>query len=207
MRVLQERQFQPLGSTRTVKVNVRVIAATNRNLEEDIAAGRFREDLYYRLNVFPIYVPPLRERGSDTILLADHFVLKYARELRKPVQRISPSVLEVFLSYSWPGNVRELENCIERAVLLATGDSVDMIHLPPSLRSITQEGDKKDQGILSTVVKANERSLIVEALKETGGNQTEAAKRLGTTKRVIQYKIQKLGLDVSQYKVKGRTKP
>jgi Nif-specific regulatory protein len=206
MRVLQERQFQPLGSTRTVKVNVRVIAATNRNLEEDITAGKFREDLYYRLNVFPIYVPLLRERGSDIILLADHFVLKYARELRKPVQRISPSVMEIFLSYSWPGNVRELENCIERAVLLATGDSVETIHLPPSLRSTSQESERKDQGILSTVVKANEKSLIEEALRETQGNQTEAAKRLGTTKRIIQYKIQKLGLDASQYKVKRSTK-
>lgn len=206
LRVLQERQFQPLGSTRTVKVSVRVIAATNRNLEQDITSGRFREDLYYRLNVFPIYVPPLRERGSDIILLADHFVLKYARELRKPVQRISPSVMEVFLSYSWPGNVRELENCIERAVLLATGDSVEMIHLPPSLQSSTGEDDKKDQGMLSTVVKANERSLIIEALKETQGNQSEAAKKLGTTKRVIQYKIQKLGLDASQYKIKRSSK-
>lgn len=202
LRVLQERQFQPLGSTKIVKVSVRVIAATNRNLEEDITTGRFREDLYYRLNVFPIYMPPLRERSSDIILLADHFVLKYAREQKKPVQRISPAVTEVFLSYSWPGNVRELENCIERAVLLATGDSVEMIHLPPSLRSSTQDSEKKDQGILSTVVKANERSLIIEALKETQGNQSEAAKKLGTTKRIIQYKIQKLGLDPSQYKVK-----
>lgn len=207
LRVLQERQFQPLGSSKTMQVNVRVIAATNRKLEDDIASGRFRADLYYRLNVFPIYMPPLRERGSDIILLADHFVLKFTKELGKQVKRISPAVMEAFLSYGWPGNVRELENCIERAVLLATGDSIEIIHLPPSLQSNAKDvvgRDKKDQGVLSSIIEANERSLIIEALKETRGNQSKAAKHLGTTKRIVQYKIQKLGIDPAQFKVKRR---
>jgi Nif-specific regulatory protein len=207
LRVLQERQFQPLGSSKVVKINVRVIAATNRNLEQDITTGRFRVDLYYRLNVFPIYLPPLRERGSDIILLADHFILKYAKDMGKPVKRISPTVMEIFLSYGWPGNVRELENCIERAVLIATGDCIEIIHLPPSLQSNARESDKKDQGILSTIIEANERSLIIEALKETKGNQSKAAKNLGTTKRIFQYKIQKLGINPSQFKIKRNSHP
>jgi len=205
LRVLQERQFQPLGSSRTIKINVRVITATNRNLEQDITTGRFRADLYYRLNVFPIHLPPLRERGSDIILLADHFVLKYAKDLGKPVKRISPAVMEAFLSYAWPGNVRELENCIERAILLTTGDSIEIMHLPPSLRANTLETDKKDQGKLSSVIEANERSLIIEALKETQGNQSKAAKYLGTTKRIVQYRIQKLGIDPSEFRIKGHS--
>jgi len=195
LRVLQEKQFQPLGSSKVVNVNVRVIAATNRNLNEDIISGRFRTDLYYRLNVFPIYVPPLRERGSDIIMLADHFVLKYTKELGKPVKRISTTVLDIFLSYSWPGNVRELENCIERAVLVATGDVIEIIHLPPSLQVKLKEDDRKEQGRFSSIIESQERALIIDALKETRGNQSQAAKLLGTTKRIIQYKIQKFAID------------
>jgi len=202
LRVLQEKQFQPLGSSKVVNVNVRVIAATNRNLDQDIISGRFRTDLYYRLNVFPIYLPPLRERGSDIIMLADHFVLKYTRDLGKPVKRISPSVMGILLSYSWPGNVRELENCIERALLLATGDTMEIIHLPPSLQVKTRDGDRKEQGKLSSVIESQERSLIIDALKETRGNQSKAAKILGTTKRIIQYKIQKFKIDPWRFRPK-----
>jgi Nif-specific regulatory protein len=204
LRVLQEKQFQPLGSPRLVKTDARVMAATNRPLEECIAAGQFRKDLYYRLSVFPIYIPPLRERGNDIILLADHFVLKYAKEIGKPVKRISTSVIEAFLTHPWPGNVRELENCIERAVLLAEGDAIEMIHLPPSLQIRTREGEKKDSGRLNTVIEAQERSLIIDALKETQGNQSQAAKLLGTTKRIMQYKIQKLGIDAQRFKQQRR---
>ena len=203
LRVIQEKQFQPLGSSRTVHVNVRIIGATNRNLEADIASGRFRTDLFYRLNVFPIYLPPLRDRGSDIILLADHFILKYSNELRKPVKRISTAVLERFLSYHWPGNVRELENCIERAVLLATGNIIDTVHLPPSLQAKPKEGEtKKVQGTLSTVIESQERALIIEALQETRGNQSEAAKILGTTKRIVQYKVRKLDIDPARFRRK-----
>ena len=202
LRILQEKHFQPLGSSRVVSVNVRVIAATNRNLEQDILSGRFRADLFYRLNVFPIYLPPLRDRGSDIILLADHFVLKYGQEMKKGVKRISTPAVESFLSYTWPGNVRELENCIERAVLLTKTDTIDCAHLPPSLQIREGELAKKERSKLSFVVEAQERALIIDALEETGGNQTKAAKLLGTTKRVIQYKISKMGINVKLFRKK-----
>ena len=204
LRVLQEKRFQPLGSSRVINVNVRIIAATNRNLEQDILAERFRADLFYRLNVFPIYLPPLRERGSDVILLADHFLLKYNKEMGKNVKRISTAAIEVFLSHKWPENVRELENCMERAVLLAKTDLVDCVHLPPSLQLKEKELDRKDRSKLSSVVEAQERSLIIDALEETGGNQTKAAKMLGATKRIIQYKISKMGIDPKHFRKKGK---
>jgi Nif-specific regulatory protein len=204
LRVLQEKRFQPLGSSRVVNVNVRIIAATNRNLEQDILAEHFRADLFYRLNVFPIYLPPLRERGSDVILLADHFILKYSKEMAKNIKRISTSAIEVFLSHKWPGNVRELENCIERAVLLSNSDTIECMHLPPSLQLREKELDKKERGKLSYVVEAQERSLIIDALEEVRGNQTKAAKMLGTTKRIIQYKISKLGIDPKFFRKKNK---
>ena len=204
LRVLQEKRFQPLGSSRVVNVNVRIIAATNRNLEQDILSERFRADLFYRLNVFPVYLPPLRERGSDVILLADHFLLKYSREMGKNVKRISTPAIEVFLSHKWPGNVRELENCMERAVLMTKTDLVDCVHLPPSLQIREKALDRKDRSKLSSVVEAQERSLIINALTETGGNQTRAAKILGTTKRIIQYKISKMGIDPKHFRKKGK---
>ncbi len=202
LRVLQERQFQPLGSSRMIRVDVRVITATNRNLEQDLATGRFRPDLFYRLNVFPIFLPPLRDRAGDILLLADHFVMKYAKEMAKPVKKVSPAVSDVLLAYNWPGNVRELENCIERAVLLATGNTIELAHLPPSLQSRTRSGESREQGKLNTAVETQERALIIGALKETAGNQTKAAKLLGTTKRIIQYRIQKLGIDARQFRAK-----
>lgn len=204
LRVLQEKRFQPLGSSRVINVNVRIIAATNRNLEQDILAERFRADLFYRLNVFPIYLPPLRERGSDIILLADHFLLKYSKEMGKTVKKISTAAIEVFLSHKWPGNVRELENCIERAVLLCNSDTVDCQHLPPSLQIKEKKVEKFDRGKLSSVVKAQERSLIIDTLEATGGNQTKAANMLGTTKRIIQYKINKLGIDPKFFRKNNR---
>ena len=204
LRVLQEKRFQPLGASRVVNVNVRIIAATNRNLEQDILSDRFRADLFYRLNVFPIYLPPLRERGSDVILLADHFLLKYSSEMGKNVKRITTSAIEIFLSHKWPGNVRELENCIERAVLLTKTDTIDCQHLPPSLQIKEKEIEKKDKGKLSTVVAVQERTLIIEALEETGGNQTKAAQKLGTTKRIIQYKISKMGIDPKLFRKQSK---
>jgi Nif-specific regulatory protein len=204
LRVLQEKQFQPLGSSRLITTNARVIAATNRRLEDCIAEGRFRNDLYYRLSVFPVHLPPLRDRGSDIILLSDHFVLKYLKEFGKPVKRISTAVIEAFLSHPWPGNVRELENCIERAVLLTEGESIEMIHLPPSLQTKSRAGDKKESGRLSTVIEAQQRSLILDALKESRGNQSQSARLLGTTKRILQYKIQKLGIDPMKFRQRKR---
>ncbi|MCU0553598.1 MAG: sigma 54-interacting transcriptional regulator, partial [Syntrophales bacterium] len=201
----QEKQFQPLGSSRLVTTNARVIAATNRRLEDCVAAGQFRTDLYYRLTVFPIFLPPLRDRGNDIILLADHFVLKYSRQLKKPVKRITSAVIEAFLSHPWPGNVRELENCIERAVLLAKGQSIEMMHLPPSLQIKGQDEQARDAGKLGAVIGAQERSMIIEALKESRGNQSQAARLLGTTKRIVHYKIRKLGIDPAKFKTSKRT--
>ena len=203
LRILQEKRFQPLGSSRVINVNVRIIAATNRNLEQDILSDRFRADLFYRLNVFPIYLPPLRERGSDVILLADHFILKYSSEMGKHVKRISTAAIEAFLNHKWPGNVRELENCIERAVLISKTDTIDCQHLPPSLQIKEKDIEKKDKSKLSSVVEAQERALIIEALEETGGNQTKAARKLGTTKRIIQYKISKMGINSKLFKKKA----
>jgi len=165
-----------------------------------VADGRFRADLYYRLNVFPLYLPLLKDRGSDIILLADHFVEKYGRALGKLVKRISPAVMEILLAYGWPGNVRELENCIERAVVLCTGDTVETAHLPPSLQSGRSEEERRERGKLKVEITARERALLMAALREAGGNQTRAAKLLGTTKRIVQYKVHKLGIDTRQFR-------
>lgn len=202
LRVLQEREFQPLGSSRTVKVDVRVVTATNKDLEQEVGTGMFRSDLYYRLNVFPIFLPPLRERGPDILLLADYFVMKYAQEFSKEVKRISTGAIDMLMSYHWPGNVRELENCIERAVLLATGEAIEAWQLPPTLQMKSDGGQNTSRGKLEALVGAFERDLITDALKDVRGNQSEAARLLGTTKRIVQYKVQKYGIDPRRFRTK-----
>ncbi len=203
LRVLQEREFQPLGSSRTIKVDVRVVAATNKDLEREVASGAFRSDLYYRLNVFPIFLPPLRERGPDILLLADYFAGKYAQEFGKVVNRISTSAIDMMMSYHWPGNVRELENCIERAVLLTTGEAVEAWHLPPTLQMKPSGTQSVSRGKLEALVGAFERDLITDALKDVRGNQSEAARLMGTTKRIIQYKVHKYGIDPRRFRAKS----
>ncbi len=198
LRVLQEREFERVGDTRTLKVNVRLIAATNRNLQELVAQGRFREDLFYRLNVFPIYVPALRARKADIVLLADHFLQHYAKEQRKPVRRLSSAVIDMLMSYHWPGNVRELENCIERAVLVAEGDVVHPYHLPPTLQTAEATGTATS-GSLKERVDAFERDLIVDALKSTRGNMAAAARLLQTTQRIFGYKVHTYGIEPKKY--------
>jgi Nif-specific regulatory protein len=205
LRVLQEREFQPLGSSRTVKVDVRVVAATNKDLEKEVAMGTFRSDLYYRLNVFPIFLPPLRERGPDILLLADYFVVKYAREFSKEVKRISTSAIDMLMSYHWPGNVRELENCVERAVLLAGGEAIEAWHLPPTLQMKPAGMQNVSRGKLEALVSAFERDLITDALKDVRGNQSQAARLLGTTKRIVQYKVEKYGIDPKRFRSKAAT--
>jgi len=202
LRVLQEKEIQRVGSSDPIKVDVRVIAATNRNLEKDIEEGRFRKDLYYRLNVFPIQLPPLRERGTDVLILMDHFVKKYAKELSKPIDQICDSAKEVALSYDWPGNVRELENSIERAALLSEAGTIHAYHFPPSIQETQTKGSPRG-GILTDLLENYERSLILSALLDAEGNQSEAARLLGSTKRVIQYKVKKYGIDCE--KMKKRT--
>ena len=202
LRVLQDREFQPLGSSRMVKVDVRVVAATNKDLDREVATANFRSDLFYRLNVFPIFLPPLRERGPDILLLADFFVLKYAQEFGKNVKRIATSAIDLLMSYHWPGNVRELENCIERAVLLTTGESVDARQLPPTLQMKPEEMQNVSRGKLEALAGAFERDLITDALKDVRGNQSQAARLLGTTKRIIQYKVSKYGVDPRRFRAK-----
>ena len=172
LRVLQERSFERVGGDKQITVNVRVIAATSRNLEDAIRAGRFREDLYYRLNVFPIHLPPLRERRSDILLLADHFLQKYNQAYGKKLKRISTPAINMMMTYHWPGNVRELENCIERAVLASTDEVVHGYTLPPSLQTSdsTNTALLPDAGAsLMTMVESFEREIIVDALKRHRG--------------------------------------
>src|SRR6202011_3335589 len=140
LRVLQEREFERVGGTETIKANVRLLAATNKDLEKGIATGSFREDLYYRLNVFTIFVPPLRERKADLLLLADHFLEKLSRDHQKLIKRVSTPAIDALMSYHWPGNVRELENVLERAVLVCDGQVIHAHHLPPSLQTAESSG-------------------------------------------------------------------
>jgi Nif-specific regulatory protein len=199
LRVLQEREFERLGGTETIKSNVRLIVATNKDLEKAISVGEFREDLYYRLNVFTIFMPPLRERKSDVLLLADHFLEKYAREHGKRIKRISTPAIDMLTSYHWPGNVRELENIMERAVLICETHVIHGHHLPPTLQ--TAEGSKTVMRLsLAAAVEAYERDLIQDALKTTRGNRAKAAKLLDTTERIIGYKVKKFGLDCDRFR-------
>ncbi|HXH23734.1 MAG TPA: sigma 54-interacting transcriptional regulator, partial [Vicinamibacterales bacterium] len=195
LRVLQEREFERLGGTETVRVNVRLIAATNKDLEKAIADGTFREDLYYRLNVFTIFVPPLRERKADLLLLADHFLEKFSREHGKVIKRISTPAIDMLMAYHWPGNVRELENVIERAVLVCDGAVIHGHHLPPTLQTAEASGTVTRVS-LKDAVAAFERDLILDALKTTRGNRAKAARLLDTTERILNYKVRGYGIDV-----------
>ena len=200
LRVLQEREFERLGSTDTVKINVRLIAATNKDMEKALAAGTFREDLYYRLNVFTIFVPPLRERKADLLVLVDHFIEKFSREHRKAVKRISTPAIDMLMSYHWPGNVRELENTLERAVLMCDTQVIHGHHLPPSLQTAEASGTVTRVS-LSDAVAGFEKDLIQDALKTTRGNRAKAARLLDTTERVLNYKVRNLGIDYQRFKL------
>jgi Nif-specific regulatory protein len=199
LRVLQEREFERLGGTETIRANVRLIAATNKDLEKSIAEGTFRDDLYYRLNVFAVFVPPLRERKSDVLLLADHFLQKYAGENSKSIRRISTPCIDMLMSYHWPGNVRELENAIERAVVVCDGNVLHAHHLPPSLQTAEASGTGFTRS-LETAVAALEKDLILDALKSTRGNRAKAARLLETTERIMNYKVRKYGIDPKRFR-------
>ncbi len=193
LRVIQFKEFERLGGTETIKTNVRIIVATNKNLEDQIKDGVFREDLYYRINVFPIYLPPLRERKDDIMQLADFFLEKSSSENNKHITRISTPAIEMLTSYHWPGNIRELENCIERAVLLCDGEVIRSEHLPPSLQMIGKTERVAGQS-LPEIIANKERELIIDALKKSGGRQRNAAKELGITERILGYKIKKYAI-------------
>lgn len=199
LRVLQEREFERLGGSETIKSNIRLITATNKNLEAAIAAGTFREDLYYRLNVFAIHLPPLRERRSDVLLLAEHFLEKYESEHGKRIRRISTPAIDMLMSYHFPGNVRELENAIERAVLACDANVIHGHHLPPTLQTAEVSGTVTSLS-LSAAVEAFERGIIQDALKSTRGNVAKAAKMLDSTERIVGYKIKKLGIVPARFR-------
>ena len=193
LRVIQFKEFERVGGLETIKTNVRIVVATHKNLEEQIKEGYFREDLYYRVNVFPIYMPPLRERKDDIMLLADYFLEKIAAENKKNISRISTPAIEMLTRYHWPGNIRELENCIERAVLLCNEDVIRSEHLPPPLQMINKD-EAVAKSSLSEIIENKERELIVDALKKFDGKQRKTAKELGISERILGYKIKKYNI-------------
>ena len=196
LRILQEKEFERVGGHETIKCDIRILAATNRDLEEQIAAGKFREDLYYRLNIFPITIPPLRERKTDILLLADYFVEKYGKANNKKVRRITTPAIDMLMAYHWPGNVRELENIIERATILSDDGVIHSYHLPPSLQTGESSGTYYS-GTLQAKLDIVEHEMLVEALKHSHGSMAEAAKSLGITERMI-------GLRIKKYKINPR---
>jgi DNA-binding NtrC family response regulator len=202
LRFIEDKRFRRVGGTRDLQVDTRIVAATNRDLEEDVAESRFREDLYYRLSVLPIEIPPLRHRPSDIPALASHFLESYAREFGKPITSIAPDAMERLTRHPWPGNVRELRNAVERAVLLSEGSVLEASTLPPSLGR--EDGD--DGGELGGLVpemgpdgldiEELEKALLREALRRTEGNRTEAGRLLGLSRHQIRNRLQKYGEDL-----------
>jgi len=199
LRVLQEKEFERVGGNDTIKSDARVIAATNRNLETMVEQGKFRQDLYYRLNVFPIHIPPLRERKTDIPLLADFFVEKYSRLHHKNVKRISTPAIDMLMSYHWPGNVRELENCIERSVLITNDDVIHGHHLPPTLQTAEASGTLPT-GNLQASLERLEREMILDALKSSRGNMAKAARALGISERLMGLRVGKHGIDPRRFR-------
>jgi two-component system, NtrC family, response regulator AtoC len=193
LRVLQEREFERVGGSTPIKVDVRVIAATNKVLEDEVAANRFREDLFYRLNVIAIHIPPLRERKDDIPPLVEHFLHKHRYSPESPPSHISEDALETIMKHDWPGNVRELENVIERAVVMAQGRTITGDHLlfsPLTERRVIDVGRMiRDGSTLKDVLATVEKQMIVEALDHTHGNRSEAAQRLGIYRRLLYAKM------------------
>jgi len=196
LRVLQEREFEPVGSTQTIKVDTRVIVATNKNLEKEIQEGRFREDLYYRLNVVTVDVPPLRQRREDIPLLADFFLKQYAEKNRRPIEGFTPRATDLLMRHDWPGNVRELENIIERAVIMARGEMITPMEFPIDLQNLDE--DLKASRIDLTPgrsLKEVEKAVILRTLEEVEGNRTHAARILGISRRTLQLKLKEYGIN------------
>ena len=195
LRFLQEHEFQRLGGNQTLRTDVRVISATNRNLEQRVKEGAFREDLFYRLNVVLMSLPPLRERKEDIPILIDHFLKRYAEENGKEIAGLSSEAQDVLLKYDYPGNVRELENIIERAVVIAREEVISVEDLPfrESMEETTA-GRKAEEGLLRGSIEELERNLIVEAMEKAGDHQSRAAEFLGISERMLRYKLKKYGL-------------
>ena len=196
LRVLQEREFEPVGATYTTKVDTRLIAATNKNLEEEIRAGRFREDLYYRLNVVRVDVPPLRNRQDDIPLLADFFLKSYAEKNRKLLKGFTPRAVDLMMRHEWPGNVRELENVVERAVIMSRGEMITPMEFPEVLKGLDDEIMESSVNLEpGRSLKEVEKSMILRTLEETGGNRTHAANILGISRRTLQLKLKEYGIN------------
>ncbi|MCF7849073.1 MAG: sigma 54-interacting transcriptional regulator [Kiritimatiellales bacterium] len=208
LRVLQERTYERVGSNETRHANLRIIAATNSDLESAILKNRFRQDLFYRINVFPIHLPPLRARRNDILLLTNHFIKKYAEKMGVTIRRIGTPAINMLMAYHWPGNVRELENSIEYAVLMGKEDGVIHGHdLPPTLQTpVAIAATGSSQGTLKARVGMLERDLIVDSLKRHKGTVTAAARELGITERMVRYKIKNLDIDYETLFKKRRRK-
>ncbi len=194
LRVIQEREVLRLGSAKPVKVDVRFIAATNRNLQEEVKLGHFRQDLFFRINVVALKIPPLAERKDDIPLLIHHFIKKYGMMMHKEVRDIAPEVVDILLQYDFPGNVRELENIIERGVALANGDTIEPVHLPEDLRGHCLQTFRKKSGIIPTL-EDQEKAYIEWVLQECGGNKTMAAQYLGIDRVSLWRKIKKYEIE------------
>ena len=202
LRVLQEKTFERVGGNRPVAVNIRIVAATNKDLADMVARGTFRQDLYYRLNVFPLLIPPLRERGSDIVTLAEYFVARFAKETGKRISRITTPVLNMLMDYHWPGNVRELENVIQRAVILTEDEAIHGYNLPLSLQSPVFSGADIQCG-LEAKLASMEYEMLVEALRLHRGNMTEAAREIGLTRRAMGLRMRKYRLTYKQFRRDG----
>jgi len=203
LRFLEEKELTRVGGSKNIKVDVRLIAATNKNLEESIKAGIFREDLYYRINVVPIDVPPLRNRKEDIPLLADHFMKHFHEENQRGPDRISKEAIDLFINYEWPGNVRELENLIERAMALSTADTVTPEDLPVNIRESVRINRLKDAVLggemsLTKAVEEFERDIIADGIRRADYVQSKAAARLGISRRILRYKLDKLKIELAQ---------
>lgn len=201
LRALQEGEVQPLGASHIVNVDVRLVCATNRPLEKLVEQQAFRTDLYYRINVFPIFIPPLRERTEDIIPLAEHYLQAFSSEYERQVKRISPPAVDLLLHYRWPGNIRELKNVMERAVLICDESTIRAYHLPASLQGNVQdrpEADEGSEGFVQAVARL-EKKYIVDALHVSRGNIHQAARALGITYRIVYYKMKKYGIDYRRF--------
>ncbi|HNY89916.1 MAG TPA: sigma-54 dependent transcriptional regulator [bacterium] len=194
LRVLQEREFERVGGNELVKVDVRIISATNKDLEDEMKKGEFREDLYYRISVFPIKLPPLRERREDIPLLAGHFLQKYAKQEGKSIEGITPDALDLMMAYHWPGNVRELENAMERAMVLASGPEIGAKDLPAAVRSLGEKRIYESDNTLASWIEKLEEEALRQALLECEGNISQTAKKLGIGRATIYRKAKKYGL-------------
>ena len=199
LRVLQEKEFERVGGTATIKADVRLIAATNRDLEKLIEREQFRQDLYYRLNVFPVHIPPLRERRTDILLLADYFVERYSRQNHKNVRRISTPAIDMLMAYHWPGNVRELENCIERAVLLSDDEVIHGHHLPPTLQTAEASGTVP-RGTLRATLERVERELLAGGAEVLSREHGVGRASLGITERIMGLRVRKYRLESRRFR-------